>query len=616
MVFYHKLNLSLFNTLLFSRLLSFNLCSFGGKNTLKNINFKMVLTNRRLIGFVAVTLLITLGLLIVFDLRSGLASIPLSYTCGDNAATLFRSHEMFFDHTLFTFDSIGVSGSNAYGAYPLDFLLLLIQFFFALICPTYILAYNLFILLGFYLVGYSCYYSLRRLKINYTTSIILTILYTFLPYHLERALLHSYLAMYFVAPLAIVIALEILSGKFKLSLKNPDWILLIIIGSTGIYYSFFSCFYFFIAALFYAFSSRKVRNVLSGLYPILLTILGLLISAIPDIIYFINNGTAGYSIARSPLGADIYSLKISHLIMPRNGHRIAFLANLKDKYMALSGANESSTSALGLVLTLGFLAIILSLFFIINSSAYTKEKSQQLINKFKPLAYFLMLTLLISTVGSFSTFLCFIIPQIRAYCRICVFIAFICVIALSYLLDYLSNYITNRHKKCGTSIYSLILVFILVLGFTDQSCYGFINNKAAIKNDYDRDQAFVDTISSHDINGDDKVVAYFMPYMFYPENGQIGNYPDYSPLLLCIHNESLVLSYGTLAGSSLSTKLFDIYNMDMYSQTEYAKASGYDGILIAFDAYDEDTQVNRINLMTSEYGAPVATTDDYAYWSF
>lgn len=551
---------------------------------------------------------------LVFKLwDASLATLPLSYKPGDSAMTLFRSFEMRNGSGLFNLPNLsGTSGSNTYSFYSIDLLLLVWQWFLSAVTGNFVLGYNLFVLSSFLFVGFSSLYSLKRLGMSNRIAFALSLLYTFLPYHSFRLFEHSYLGFYFLVPLACVFALEIYKGTFegsidciKVSKKRyiSNSICLILLGFTGIYYAFFACFIFLVAGICLSSNSGKISSIRVALASILKTIIGVVISAIPMLTHMSQAG-----VERSGFGAEVYSMRLSQLLLPITNHRISLIASLKEKYNGLIQANENDWSSLGLVFAVGLVVILMSIFLSLD-----KKKHSQLY----PLMLLTVACLLIGTIGSFSTFFGFVFPFIRAYCRICVFIAFFCAIAIGIMLKDFQAWLDkvfSRKSKCIPSIIlSVVLVLITSMGLIDQTSSSFVPDYEAIKTSYQNDEEFVSDIIST-CGEDNGATLYMVPYMSFPENGAIGSYQDYSPLLLAMHSRDIHLSYGSLRGTAEDNTLNAIGQSAIEDQISYARDNGYNGILLATNAYDQGTTTTIIENTTTSLGEPSARSSNYIFW--
>ena len=80
-------------------------------------------------------------------------------------------------------------------------------------------------------------------------------------------------------------------------------------------------------------------------------------------LYRIDHGGNSEVAHRRAAEAERYQLRFAQLVLPVNDHRIGFLARAKRRYVQTTPTsnpfNESYSSALGLVATVGFLWLLL-----------------------------------------------------------------------------------------------------------------------------------------------------------------------------------------------------------------------------------------------------------------
>src|SRR5690606_17161453 len=121
---------------------------------------------------------------------------------------------------------------------------------------------------------------------------------------------------------------------------------------------------------------------------------------------------------------------------------------------------------------------------------------------------------LLATIGGFgSIFALLISPQIRAYNRISVYIAFISLFALAVLIDLLIKKY-NKSKLHYTAMVGVICILIII-GILDQTDRSLIPNYQLLKEEYLNDREFVGNIES---SVPESSIIYQLPYVPFPEN--------------------------------------------------------------------------------------------------
>lgn len=428
----------------------------------------------------------------------------------------------------------------------------------SLFSSNYATVLNLFYLFTFPLTALTAVFVFRCFKVSNPIAIVFALLYSFLPYHFFRGQPHLSLAAYYIVPLITMLVLWIWSdkpiffsyndktNKFKIDILNLKSILSIIVsvilGTTYIYYAFFACFFIIISGIASVSNRTYRRNkykLFSALVLILLISGSVFFNILPTIIYKYQNGAnpeVGY---RSPIEAEYYGLKIIHLLLPVSGHRVDFINELKNKYNSLNYPlqNENTAATLGFIGSLGFLALLLVFYIGFNDNNFYSSL-------YKRLAVLNLSAVLLATIGGFGSLFAFLIsPQIRAYNRICIFIAFFSLFAAALFLEaYRQKYVRTNQQKY---ILCFFLILFLSIGIFDQTTKNFVPNYAATKEDFLTDELFVSTIEK---TVPENSMIFQLPYMRFPESSPVNNLEDYQLFRGYLHSNNLRWSYGAMAG--------------------------------------------------------------------
>lgn len=567
---------------------------------------------RSIVPYAILTVLVFLSLFFVLELwNSNLLKYPLCYEFGDSIHALFRFFAMQESGSLFHLPNInGTMGTDVYSFYALDILLLLFQWLIVLICQNYVLAFNVFILSSFFLVAYAAFYVLKKLNISTAVAILMSVVYSLLPYHLMRFTTHSYLGFYFLVPFACLFAIQIYQGEFAGSFASyktnkkvfiANTVILILIGTTGFYYALFSCFCFLIATVCCCISTNSFRYAKDGMCAILKVVFGVLISGIPLLL-----GSGG-SVSRSVVCGEKYSARLLQLLLPINNHRISAVAELKSSYNSFIDSNfENDSCSLGFLLAIGLICILLYGFIALN-----KNRKDSM---FRPLFVFSLSFLFLFMPGTLATVLCFVFPYVRCYCRAVVFVAFFACIAIALILDKIKLPKIGKSSKPSRALEIAIVSIICAVAIVDQTSTAYIPDYSRIQNDFDTYSVFVSDIVS-EYEDDTDVNAYFMPYLSYPEAGSIGGLFDYEPFMLLIHNDRLSVSYGAFRGSDSANTLEQTFLLPISQQIEFAKTNDYNGLILATSAYDASYIDVVVAEISSCIGEPDAQAGEYMFWA-
>lgn len=437
---------------------------------------------------------------------------------------------------------------------------------------------NLYYLLSFPLVTITSLFVFRRFNLSIGVSVLLSLLYTFLPYHFLRGTHHLFLAAYYMVPIAILIGFYILIGKqifFKREQSNKKiridfskrsiWAIIacIIIASSGVYYSFFTCLLFGIAGVIASIEKKDILTFLRTCFFCSLILLVSVINIAPNIIYNKVNGPNPMVAQRMPIEAEWYGLRIGQLLLPVSGHRIKEFASIKNKYYHLLNFNENDSATIGVLAGVGFLMLLAILIFQLG------RKQELLLH----LSRLNIVAILFATIGGFGAiFSLMIIPAIRGQNRISVFIAFFALFALGILLDFLLKKVKRRELKL------LILSILLILGILDQTTAYYKISQEEIKKQYLADKEYFQKI---EMPFSEKSMFLQLPYFSFIENGPIFEMNDYDHIKPFIHSKKFTRwSYGTSKGRKADQMVRFISSLDPEYLVETASKIGFSGIYI------------------------------------
>lgn len=420
------------------------------------------------------------------------------------------------------------------------------------------IAHNLFYILTFPLTAVTSLFALKQLGTSNKVAVVISLLYTFIPYHLMR-LGHLFLSAYYMIPLISLVILSLWSSQppFLLKLVNCksttkldffsrksllSGLVCIVLGSTGMYYAFFSCFFIVVSCIYIYLNKKNRQVIVSGAILIALILTTLLINLAPSIIYWMIHGINTKVAQRSPIEAETHGLRIIHLLLPVDGDRLSFLRKITERYDAFSSnlssrLNESRSASLGIVGSLGFLFLISKLFF--HSRRVESEGS--FLYYWKILSILNIFAILYATSGGFgSIFALLAFSQLRGLDRISVFIAFFSLLTIAILLDLMQRKFCNTRLK--QYIFNLLITLILIVGLLDQVSPKFVPNYLELRTRYLNDKQFVHAIENSIPQGS---LVFQLPYVSYPEaphpNGM--NYDHFRPYL---HSRDLKWSYGVM----------------------------------------------------------------------
>ena len=515
------------------------------------------------------------------------------------------------DHGWWWFNpSLGAPAGLYFGAFPaLDNTQFLVIKAISLITGNHALTLNLFYLLTFPLTTVASLYVFRKLNFSYAAALLGGLLYAFLPYHFFRSY-HLHMASYYLLPLMILVVLWVLAGdsimfrpraigrwpKLHFGFKTIFALAVsVLVGGCGIYYPFFSSFFLLLAGVIGSLQTRRIHHLLSALVLVAVISGAVLISMTPLLLYQRSHGKASIG-ARSVADAEVMGLKVAQLLLPIGGHRIPALAALRARYNVGPLTNENDTSSLGFIGAIGFLWLLVRLFY--------REPASPLLDHVSWLNIF---GVLFGTIGGFAALFSLLIsPQIRAPNRISPFIAFFSLLAATFLVDRGYKWL-ERHKK--HLLGAVFVSALLVIGVLDQTTttFFFIPEYKKIEVEYRSDAEFVGRIESSLPNG---AMVFQLPYMTFPEHGPLHRMTqDFEHVKPYLHSTKLRWSYGAISTDPNDRWQRAVVLKPVPEFIDEIVANGFSGVYINRNGYADGAASLEAQLKTVLRDSPITNRD-------
>lgn len=482
----------------------------------------------------------------------------------------------------------------------------LLMKFISLFTSNFAIILNLVYILTYILTPVTTLYVLRKFGISRINSLIFALLYTFLPYHLYRGEGHFFLSIFFQVPLIIMVTLQLYSEedflfnesssqKFKKIILNKKSIIAVLIcllvSGTGVYYAYFGCFFLLIAGISASLAKKKINILFSSMLLIAVIAFGLLVNYFPNYALWNQYGVNTEVKHKNPVQSEIYGLKITQLLLPVSGHHINYLADNKAKYNSYAPlVNENDSASLGIVGSVGFVFLIAY-----NLFVRVKDPKYQL---YKILSNLNLAGVLLATIGGFGTlFALFILPEIRAYNRIVVYIAFFSLFTVALLINEATkrmNFVKNY--KCLKYLFPL---FILIVGIYDQTTVHYVPDYDQIKMEFTNDARFVNSIENSVPPGS---MIFQLPYVPFPENPVVVNKMyDYDLFRGYLHSQDLHWTYGAMKGRSGDTWYKEVSKQPVDELLKTISFAGFNGIYIDRFGYEDEAE-SLINQLSHDLG--------------
>lgn len=411
-----------------------------------------------------------------------------------------------------------------------------------------VVVFNAFFLLCFPLIAVVAYAVLRDLGATRAPALVAGVLFAFLPYHMIRGQHHLFLTSYYEIPLAVWLVAMLAEDRSLIRRAAPRGRTLLVVGACVIvgagssYYAIFALLLLLTVVPTAAIARRSRGIALQGAVVAALVVASFALANAPAFIYSIQHGANDSVAVRQPGESELFGLKLADMVIPRNTHRVDVLARHGQRYYARTPLrSEGFDPALGSVATLGLLAALLVL--LATGLASTTASLRR--SRIAVAGTVALMSFLIGTVGGGSALIAYgLTPQLRAWNRFSLFIAFAALLAVALLLTALGERLRARGRPAW--VLGVIAAFFGAVGVYDQTSVIDAPDHAAVAAAWKTDDDFVTRMRNRFPAGT-KILQ--LPYMSYPENGAIQGLGDYDLFTGYLHANDLRWTYGAVRGS-------------------------------------------------------------------
>lgn len=411
-----------------------------------------------------------------------------------------------------------------------------------------VLAFNAFFLVCFPLIAVIAYGVLRDLGAAPLAALVAAVLFAFLPYHLARNQTHLFLTAYYAIPLAVWLVVALAEGRRLLDRERSSRrrTLLVIgicllVGAASNYYAVFALLMLVTVVPVAALARRSRAIALQGAAVTALVAGSFALCHAPAIVYPLVHGANPGVAERQPSDSELFGLKLTYMVLPRPEHRVDFLARRGERYLNNTlQRGEGFGPSLGVVGSIGFLAALIALLTTgLAGRGASLRRSRVATAGAVALSAFLM-----GTVGGVSALVAFeLSPQVRAWNRLSLVIAFAALLTVALALTALGERLRARGRPAWVA--GAAAVAVGLLGLFDQTSPSDAPNYGANAAAWKIDEDFVAAIERRHPRGAQVVQ---LPYMAYPENGQLNAIADYGMFRPYFHSERMRWTYGAVRG--------------------------------------------------------------------
>lgn len=538
---------------------------------MRTTNSELTRSNLVLLGLVAVS-----GIFIL-QLWNWSPGIPLSLG-GDNSFYLMHAENLARGGSFYSNPYLGAPVGQSMYDYPAIGELLNYEMFrvIALVTRSAPLAETLFYFGTFFAVALSSNITCQKLGLTKEISISVSLLFTFLPYHLIKNVQHLMLSNYVAIPLVVFALISIIQIPKPAMSRNREFVLFlvgVVAGGTGIYYAIFSML-IVTTVVMVSVIPKPIRKHGLKLWAIYMVgmFTSIVLSVLPILRFGFKNGFHDFQ--RSFLEVEYYGLKIANLLRPIKEHRIDFLSHISEKFSPTLIPGEP-VEMLGIIGSIGIVLLLTKALATQTGNGKRTDSWQiALLSKVS------LLTVLLASVGSLNSILYVLgLQQIRVWSRAAPLIGFCALAACGILLQ---NRESWQHKS--VRVRNSLLVGVMVVGLLDQTSPMFVPNYLDNANRWKKESAFQTTADSYFPK---KSMILQLPITNFPENGPQAGMEDYYQAFPFIHGSELRWSYGNIKTreSMFHENARDLNSVELI---QYARQTGFVGLHIVRNGLEDD----------------------------
>lgn len=463
---------------------------------------------------------------------------------------------------------------------------------------------NCFFLLSFVLSTLTAMFTFRWLGVRALPGLVGGVLFAFLPYHFYRSEWHLFLAAYYMIPLAVLVTIWLAGGQLGAAAADDPWrrrravtaaLVAAGLSSTGAYYAYFGCFFFAVGGLAGFCRTYRVRVLAAAAALVGVVVAGFAANVASAVRYTREHGPNPHVAKRIPIEAEVYSLSITQLLMPRLEHRAEAVRRIKQDFITtpgrpIPGDYGSAVGAVGLV---GLIAAV-------GAALFRRQGAggSGMLADLGTLA--VCGTLLGTACGLGSLVAYFVTPKIRCYDRVSIYIGFCAVAGVVVLLDrLLAGLPPGWRQRAGQACCLGVLGF----GLWDQTSATDVPDYEARRDEYRKTTRFVAAMEAAVPPGG---MVFQLPYIDFPETAALANMTVYDHLRLLMPSHSLRFSHGRCRGRSGDSTLASAAGLPVERMVDYLSYMGFAGIHVDRFGYP-DGGAAVVTRLQALLGPPLAS---------
>ncbi len=442
-------------------------------------------------------------------------------------------------------------------------------------------AVNLYWLLLTVVTGATAAFAFRSLGLGPFLAFGLGYLYALSPFTFYRHVGHLSLVFQFV-PLIALLMLRTAEGcpeRLGTGVRLVILAAFLFQGMSYPYYAFFSCILLAAASVLGWMQTRRLATVKLASAAVLVIVIGTAASLAPSALYWHEHGKnpdLGY---KTVAETDAFGLKIRHLLLPIPDHPLAPFRDLASA-AATAGfplENENTLVRLGTVASLGFLGLLAC------ALGATAGVFRSLPSPLKAAASLNLIALLVAQVGGFGSFFSLLIsPDIRAYSRIVVFIAFFSLLGAGFAMTHIGANVAARGWARTGVLRGGGLALLILAVFDQASTTGLRLVYAETSRRFAADREFVTRIESLLPTGS---MVYQLPHTGIPLERNLTKMSTYDHGHAYLHSRALRWSWGAIVGRNGNWQA-EVQNLSPRALVRTLALAGFSGVWLDRFGYE------------------------------
>jgi phosphoglycerol transferase len=426
------------------------------------------------------------------------------------------------------------------------------------------------------------------------------VLFALLPYALSRNVEHFSLAI-FLVPIPCLAALVASSGRIPLSGRARLGLGFgcVLVGFNYIYYAFFGVFVLLVATVAAFVRDRRGPSWRFGARCAALVVVATAVNLTPTFVAWHRDGEPLVIPAKTAAEAETYGLKLRQLVSPVADHPLAIFERWEvlEKRAGFPSETENTNARLGAVASIGFLAMIIVL--VIPAARHATGDGDLLTSA----AGLTLALVLLATIGGFgSLFSLLVTPAIRAYDRVCPFIAFFALVVVGHLIE--------RVQPRATLWRVAVALFVVAFGTWDQvgALAPVDRAYAATRTDWMTVQGFVGALEPKLPRG---AMVFQLPLSTYLNDEGFGRMRTYDEIKPYLSSSSIRWSYPALDNSVVRWQ-HAVARLPPRAMAAALRAAGFVAIVIDRDGYP-DAGESLVRALTPDGGSPPVIAEAPGY---